>query len=167
MSYIHGPPGTGKSTFAKFLMSGSQHIRQQFPCSRSASQHSRILVLSTTNDAVDNLILKYKPSILTHTITSTTSIELVRLGKGTSYERIKAFELNQVKKRLSSTNSSKSSAAVLSESSIVAGTFGTAIRMEWSNVTPFDMIIVDEAAHARESLVIATLSTIIEGQADA
>ena len=153
VSFIHGPPGTGKSAVTKYVMDVSKLLFNR-----------RTLVLSTTNEAVDNVLTKYDPKLKQNQRYKANG-KIIRLGSGSSDKNIKLLELANLREKMSVSRNYQmrnvNFETLLNNASVVAGTFGSLIRLDWKNVDHFHQIIVDEAAHARESLVVGTLSRIM------
>ena len=140
INFVHGPPGIGKSNIARLL------IRSV------ASKHNgRVLVLSVTNDAVDDLMEKvYKEW------NHSSSSSLLRLGNNSSRS---IGQDNELRKLMRETK--KPTTYFLNQKRVLFGTLNAVMHIrDWNNISSFETIIIEECAYAEPTLVFAVLRMV-------
>ena len=167
MFFCQGPPGTGKSHVVTILVwattrkalgslvisgSGDQMYRDS-----SVSSHltGRALVLTVTNAAIDDLLMKYLAGVGNDIVSEYSPL---RLGSMSTERIAQQFEIYRL-----SRDENLRPDALINNKRATFSTLGSAMSYDWNqNIRGFDLIVIDEAAYACETETTAVLARILD-----
>ena len=166
MFFCQGPPGTGKSHVVTILVWATtrKHLGSLL-LSRSDNETNtesrisddltgRALVLTVTNAAVDDLLMKYFKASGNDTFSEYSPL---RLGSMSTEKDVQKFEIYALSRQRKCRPD-----ALINSKRATFSTLGSAMAYDWhENIRSFDVIVIDEAAYASEPETTAVLSRVL------